>query len=88
MSYNQSYFFKPLIFVSRLRVNGQEKSNVARLTSAIFLQQINVCLLSIGFTLAFGGIFAKTWRVYKIFTNNQMKKEVRDQENETIVRIF
>ncbi|XP_068698706.1 gamma-aminobutyric acid type B receptor subunit 2-like isoform X2 [Montipora foliosa] len=37
---------------------------------------IRSSLLSIGFTLAFGGIFAKTWRVYKIFTNNQMKREI------------
>lgn len=42
----------------------------------ISLCYTKIWLLSIGFTLAFGGIFVKTWRVYKIFTNNQMRKEL------------
>ncbi|KAJ7383923.1 hypothetical protein OS493_024608 [Desmophyllum pertusum] len=42
---------------------------------------ISACLLSTGFTLAFGGIFVKTWRVYKIFTNNQMKRELGKLSN-------
>jgi hypothetical protein len=33
-------------------------------------------VLSIGFTLAFGAMFAKTWRVYAIFTNIKMQKKV------------
>ncbi|XP_027040338.1 gamma-aminobutyric acid type B receptor subunit 2-like [Pocillopora damicornis] len=42
----------------------------------ISLCYIRIWLLSTGFTLAFGGIFVKTWRVYKIFTNTQMRKEL------------
>lgn len=34
--------------------------------------------LAVGFTLTFGAFFAKTWRVYKIFTaSEKLKKVVR-----------
>ncbi|XP_033112630.1 gamma-aminobutyric acid type B receptor subunit 2-like [Anneissia japonica] len=32
--------------------------------------------LCVSFTLAFGAMFCKTWRVYRIFTNVKMKKKV------------
>ncbi|XP_070551242.1 gamma-aminobutyric acid type B receptor subunit 2-like isoform X2 [Ptychodera flava] len=32
--------------------------------------------LCLGFTLAFGGLFSKTWRVYVIFTNATKKKRI------------
>lgn len=32
--------------------------------------------LTIGFTLAFGSLFSKMWRVYKIFTNKTAKSVV------------
>lgn len=32
----------------------------------INVKQINVCLLCSGFTLLYGGMFLKTWRVYRI----------------------
>ncbi|XP_022094222.1 gamma-aminobutyric acid type B receptor subunit 2-like isoform X2 [Acanthaster planci] len=32
--------------------------------------------LCLGFTLAFGAMFSKTWRVHRIFTNIKMKKKV------------
>ncbi|KAK2172393.1 hypothetical protein NP493_966g00017 [Ridgeia piscesae] len=32
--------------------------------------------LSLGFSLAFGAMFSKTWRVHKIFTNKQMQRMV------------
>uniref|UniRef100_A0A914V8E9 G-protein coupled receptors family 3 profile domain-containing protein n=1 Tax=Plectus sambesii TaxID=2011161 RepID=A0A914V8E9_9BILA len=36
-------------------------------------------VLSIGFTLAFGSMFSKTWRVHSIFTNIRMnKKAIQD----------
>ncbi|XP_078375007.1 gamma-aminobutyric acid type B receptor subunit 1-like [Oculina patagonica] len=53
----------------------------ASATHDLSLCYINACLLSTGFTLAFGGIFVKTWRVYKIFTNNQMKREIGKLSN-------
>ena len=34
-----------------------------------FLCNIRPWLLSLGYTLAFGALFAKTWRIYKIFKN-------------------
>nr|XP_006813974.1 PREDICTED: gamma-aminobutyric acid type B receptor subunit 2-like [Saccoglossus kowalevskii] len=41
----------------------------------------NICtvrswMLAVGFTIAFGAMFSKTWRVYSIFTNIKMKKKV------------
>ncbi|XP_048582695.1 gamma-aminobutyric acid type B receptor subunit 2 isoform X2 [Nematostella vectensis] len=33
-------------------------------------------LLSCGYTLAFGTMFIKTWRVYKIFTNHKLDKQL------------
>ena len=33
-------------------------------------------VLSIGFTLAFGAMFSKTWRVHSIFTNIKLHKKV------------
>ncbi|XP_074617775.1 gamma-aminobutyric acid type B receptor subunit 2-like isoform X2 [Acropora palmata] len=32
-----------------------------------------IWILSIGFSLAFGAMFIKTWRIYKIFTNQPLK---------------
>ena len=34
-------------------------------------------VLMSGFTLAFGSMFSKTWRVHSIFTNVQANKKVR-----------
>ena len=33
-------------------------------------------MLANGFTLAFGAMFAKTWRVHAIFTNISLNKKV------------
>ncbi|XP_077997579.1 gamma-aminobutyric acid type B receptor subunit 2-like [Glandiceps talaboti] len=33
-------------------------------------------LLALGFTLAYGAMFAKTWRVYSIFTDIKLKKKI------------
>ena len=32
--------------------------------------------LSLGFSLAFGAMFSKTWRVHKIFTNKKFQRMV------------
>ncbi|XP_070573335.1 gamma-aminobutyric acid type B receptor subunit 2-like isoform X2 [Ptychodera flava] len=46
-------------------------------------------LLAVGFTLAFGAMFSKTWRVHSIFTNLKMKKRViRDRKLFTIVCVL
>ncbi|XP_030849459.1 gamma-aminobutyric acid type B receptor subunit 2 [Strongylocentrotus purpuratus] len=45
--------------------------------------------LCIGFTLAFGAMFSKTWRVHRIFTNIKMKKKViRDNQLYAIVGVM
>lgn len=33
-------------------------------------------MLSYGFTLAFGAMFSKTWRVHSIFTNIKLNKKI------------
>ncbi|GFS18541.1 gamma-aminobutyric acid type B receptor subunit 2 [Elysia marginata] len=37
---------------------------------------VRVVLACLGFTVAFGALFSKTWRVHALFTNNQMKRKV------------
>lgn len=39
--------------------------------------QGRIWLASLGFTTAFGAMFAKIWRVYVIFTNRKLRKKVR-----------
>lgn len=38
--------------------------------------QARLWLLTFGFTLSFGALFAKTWQVYRIYTNPKLKNEV------------
>ncbi len=40
------------------------------------MQKARVWTLSIGFTISFGAIFSKTWRVHTIFTNVNASKRV------------
>ncbi|XP_067655790.1 gamma-aminobutyric acid type B receptor subunit 2-like [Haliotis asinina] len=41
-----------------------------------YLCQIRAWVLALGFTLAFGAMFSKTWRVHAIFTNIKLNKKV------------
>ncbi|XP_014674973.1 PREDICTED: gamma-aminobutyric acid type B receptor subunit 2-like [Priapulus caudatus] len=47
-------------------------------------------LLSMGFTMAFGGLFSKTWRVYAIFTSKDKNKRViiRDEHLYGLITAF
>lgn len=38
--------------------------------------QVRTWILIVGYTTAFGAMFAKTWRVHAIFKNVKMKKKV------------
>ena len=38
--------------------------------------QLQLWFLTIGFTLSFGVLFAKTWQVYRVYTNPKLQKEV------------
>ncbi|XP_041350598.1 gamma-aminobutyric acid type B receptor subunit 2-like isoform X3 [Gigantopelta aegis] len=44
-------------------------------TSAVPFCQAKIVSIAVGFSLAFGGLFAKTWRVYLIFTNGAKQKK-------------
>ncbi|XP_022781204.1 gamma-aminobutyric acid type B receptor subunit 2-like isoform X3 [Stylophora pistillata] len=37
---------------------------------------VRAYLIIVGFTLGFGGMLSKTWRVYKIFTNRRLKRQI------------
>lgn len=39
-------------------------------------RQVRTWILIVGYTTAFGAMFAKTWRVHAIFKNVKMKKKV------------
>jgi gamma-aminobutyric acid type B receptor len=41
-----------------------------------FLFQAKTTLLVVGISLAFGALFAKTWRVHVIFTNTSLQRKV------------
>ncbi|XP_038049616.1 gamma-aminobutyric acid type B receptor subunit 2-like [Patiria miniata] len=46
-------------------------------------------MLSLGFTLSFGSMFSKTWRVHSIFMNKKLeKKAVKDYQLVTMVGVF
>lgn len=40
-----------------------------------YIVQVKTWTLSLGFTLAFGSMFSKTWRVHSIFTNIRMDRK-------------
>ncbi|XP_070534990.1 gamma-aminobutyric acid type B receptor subunit 2-like [Ptychodera flava] len=42
----------------------------------LLIQKVNSWVLAISFSLAFGAMFSKTWRVHKIFTNKKLEKRV------------
>ena len=44
----------------------------------LLTQKVRTAVLSMGFSLSFGALFSKTWRVHKIFTAAKtLKKLVR-----------
>lgn len=42
----------------------------------LLFRQVRTWILIVGYTTAFGAMFAKTWRVHAIFKNVKMKKKV------------
>lgn len=51
-------------------------SNSADSIAFAFTCSLRVWLLSIGFSIAFGSLLSKTWRVYRIFTSGRRTKIV------------
>ena len=39
--------------------------------------QLRLWLFTLGFSLSFGALFAKTWQVYRVYTNPKLKKQVK-----------
>ena len=52
-----------------------------------YICTVKAWVLMAGFTLSFGSMFSKTWRVHSIFTNVQLNKKVRKKIN-GIVLLF
>ncbi|KAK3723819.1 hypothetical protein QZH41_019497, partial [Actinostola sp. cb2023] len=50
--------------------------------------QIQAWMVSAGFTLAFGALFSKTWRVHVIFLNKTEKKVIKDEQLFGLVMAF
>ena len=44
---------------------------------SLSLFQSRAWTLSLGFSLAYGAMFSKTWRVHLIFTNKKLKRKVK-----------
>lgn len=63
--------FLAIIFMSMESIKVHFKVNLPFFP---FFCNIRLWLLTIGFTLAFGALFAKTWRIYVIFRNPWKKK--------------
>ncbi|XP_072046213.1 gamma-aminobutyric acid type B receptor subunit 2-like [Amphiura filiformis] len=54
----------------------------------LWMCQVNAWLLAIGFSLAFGSMFSKTWRVHKIFTTKIKKTIIKDSQLFVMVAIL
>uniref|UniRef100_A0A8D2KVS8 G protein-coupled receptor 156 n=1 Tax=Varanus komodoensis TaxID=61221 RepID=A0A8D2KVS8_VARKO len=69
---------------------GIEKQNSLTRSSMEILVQARVCLLCIGVTLTFGPILGKSWRLYKVFTQQVPDKRViiKDFQLLLIVSMF
>ncbi|XP_035674840.1 gamma-aminobutyric acid type B receptor subunit 2-like isoform X1 [Branchiostoma floridae] len=50
--------------------------NVAESNQAFYMCKARVWIMVVGFTLAFGSMFSKTWRVYALFRHTKVEKKV------------
>ena len=53
-----------------------------------YICTVKAWVLMAGFTLSFGSMFSKTWRVHSIFTNVQLNKKVREKINGIVLLFF
>lgn len=81
-----TFFSCPLGFAVIALTVAHDCHPVARFSSStnlhhvvLFSSQARFCLLSLGFTVGFGAMFSKTWRVHQIFTNIKKIKKVQKQ---------
>ena len=54
-------------------------SHITSIEAFPYICTARAWILMWGFTLSFGSMFSKTWRVHSIFTNVQLNKKVRVQ---------
>ncbi len=57
----------------------------------LYILKARIWTLSIGFTISFGAIFSKTWRVHTIFTNVNASKRVNTRMKRVVkdgIRLF
>ena len=51
--------------------------------------RVELCLVSLGFTVGYGSLFSKTWRIYKIFTDRVsclLNLEIKHARQERLTR--
>ncbi|XP_028399764.1 gamma-aminobutyric acid type B receptor subunit 2-like isoform X2 [Dendronephthya gigantea] len=51
----------------------------------LLMCKLRTWILCIGFSLSFGSMFVKTWRVYKIFTNRKLKYSIERLSNISLI---
>jgi len=51
-------------------------SVISKRMITLYMLQLRSFVFSLGFTITFGALFSKTWRVYRIFTNKKLLKRV------------
>ena len=52
-----------------------------------YICTVKAWVLMAGFTLSFGSMFSKTWRVHSIFTNVQLNKKVAINQSKRGIRL-
>ncbi|XP_046851305.1 gamma-aminobutyric acid type B receptor subunit 2-like isoform X2 [Xenia sp. Carnegie-2017] len=66
-------------------INGMTKCTKKRLSFNTSVCKVEVFLMTIAFSLLFGAIFMKTWRIYRIFTNTKLSKKLRFLTNKYLI---
>ncbi|XP_014677008.1 PREDICTED: gamma-aminobutyric acid type B receptor subunit 2-like [Priapulus caudatus] len=85
--YNYAYRRERIVKMSSPQMNNVILTGCVLVYSTIFVDytqgvhqtskcQIRSYMLAIGLSMTFGGLFFKTWRVYYIFLNKQMKSRI------------
>ncbi|XP_015751028.1 PREDICTED: gamma-aminobutyric acid type B receptor subunit 2-like [Acropora digitifera] len=76
-----------LIYVSGILL-GIDGNFVSPSTEVIVQCRFSTWIACIGFTLGFGGMFLKTWRVHKIFVNRTKKMVISDYQLFAMLALF
>ncbi|XP_046849982.1 gamma-aminobutyric acid type B receptor subunit 2-like isoform X2 [Xenia sp. Carnegie-2017] len=66
-------------------INGMKKCSKETMSFNTSLCKAEVFLMTIAFSLLFGAIFMKTWRIYRIFTNDKLSKNLRFLTNKYLM---